>query len=210
MWIIRRGNYKMKNNLRDILEFLLIIAALYIILSVKKCSAQEKETHCGGIERWDIKTATDDSAIVIDTNKILDYTIEELNNLVPDVKKKSKRSLLEKTIVRVKCRIISYMIEDDADFHLLLQDSVFTMIAESPDPNCKIIQDSRFRPQMANVRKNILNFTVARKKTNFYLQSGIYEITGVIFFDKIHGQNGIAKNGIEIHPILKLKIYYDK
>lgn len=29
-------------------------------------------------------------------------------------------------------------------------------------------------------------------------------ITGVGFFDRVHGQTGVAKNGLELHPILKI------
>jgi hypothetical protein len=28
------------------------------------------------------------------------------------------------------------------------------------------------------------------------------KVTGVAFFDPIHGQDGVAPNGIELHPIL--------
>jgi hypothetical protein len=30
-------------------------------------------------------------------------------------------------------------------------------------------------------------------------------VTGVGFFDRVHGQNGVAKNGIELHPLLDIK-----
>ena len=29
-------------------------------------------------------------------------------------------------------------------------------------------------------------------------------VTGVGFFDKIHGQTGVAPNGIELHPVLSI------
>jgi hypothetical protein len=29
-------------------------------------------------------------------------------------------------------------------------------------------------------------------------------VTGVGFFDRIHGQNGVAKNGVELHPVLDI------
>jgi hypothetical protein len=32
--------------------------------------------------------------------------------------------------------------------------------------------------------------------------SGSARITGVGFFDRIHGQAGVAPNGIELHPAL--------
>ena len=31
-------------------------------------------------------------------------------------------------------------------------------------------------------------------------------VTGVAFFDKIHGQTGVAPNGIELHPILHVDL----
>jgi hypothetical protein len=30
-------------------------------------------------------------------------------------------------------------------------------------------------------------------------------VTGVGFFDRIHGQTGVAPNGIELHPVLDIQ-----
>jgi hypothetical protein len=30
-------------------------------------------------------------------------------------------------------------------------------------------------------------------------------MTGVGFFDRIHGQTGVAPNGIELHPVLDIQ-----
>jgi hypothetical protein len=38
--------------------------------------------------------------------------------------------------------------------------------------------------------------------SSFHDLVGTATITGVAFFDKKHGQNGIAPNGIELHPVL--------
>jgi len=27
-------------------------------------------------------------------------------------------------------------------------------------------------------------------------------VTGVLFFDKLHGQLGVAPNGVELHPVI--------
>jgi len=32
--------------------------------------------------------------------------------------------------------------------------------------------------------------------------SGLAQIIGVGFFDTLHGQNGVAPNGVELHPVL--------
>lgn len=29
-------------------------------------------------------------------------------------------------------------------------------------------------------------------------------VTGVLLFDKLHGQRGVAPNGVEMHPLLSL------
>jgi hypothetical protein len=30
-------------------------------------------------------------------------------------------------------------------------------------------------------------------------------MTGVLFFDKLHGQTGVAGNGVELHPVISLE-----
>ena len=38
------------------------------------------------------------------------------------------------------------------------------------------------------------------------LSNGLLRITGVGFFDKVHGQMGVSLlNGIELHPVLKIE-----
>jgi hypothetical protein len=37
---------------------------------------------------------------------------------------------------------------------------------------------------------------------SFRLLTGTATISGVAFFDVIHGQRGVAPNGIELHPAL--------
>jgi hypothetical protein len=31
------------------------------------------------------------------------------------------------------------------------------------------------------------------------------KVTGVGFFDRVHGQNGVAPNGVELHPLLNIE-----
>jgi hypothetical protein len=35
--------------------------------------------------------------------------------------------------------------------------------------------------------------------------SGTATVSGVIFFDFLHGQRGVAPNGIELHPVLRFR-----
>ena len=43
-------------------------------------------------------------------------------------------------------------------------------------------------------------FLAAMRRQVQYLR-----LTGVIFFDKVHGQIGGALNGVELHPVLKVE-----
>jgi len=38
--------------------------------------------------------------------------------------------------------------------------------------------------------------------------AALVRITGVGFFDYIHGQRGVAPNGIELHPVLDVEFPY--
>lgn len=37
----------------------------------------------------------------------------------------------------------------------------------------------------------------------------VVTVTGVGFFDPIHGQTGVAPNGIELHPLLSIDFHPD-
>jgi hypothetical protein len=63
------------------------------------------------------------------------------------------------------------------------------MIAETPSPLCAKGATGYRRRQMANSRRAARICRRAR-------------VTGVAFFDYLHGQTGVAPNGIELHPVL--------
>ena len=74
------------------------------------------------------------------------------------------------------------------------------MIVESTHPDCT--EGSLFSREIANVRKAIdAKIKVTGKMKNPKLP---VTVTGVGFFDPIHGQTGVAPNGIELHPILEI------
>jgi len=98
----------------------------------------------------------------------------------------------------------------DQDFHLVLadpQDHSKTMIAEVPSPKCA----------SACASASLNAFKAARQALTTELGAAphgtgatpvvpprIVEVTGVGFFDFDHGQDGLALNCIEIHPVLKI------
>jgi hypothetical protein len=82
-----------------------------------------------------------------------------------------------------------HRLEDDLDYHLVLRSGSRTMIAETPSLLCTKGATAYRCRQMINSRR------VARI-------CGRARVSGVAFFDFLHGQTGVAPNGIELHPVL--------
>jgi hypothetical protein len=82
--------------------------------------------------------------------------------------------------------------EDDGDFHLILEAGGRSMIAETPEVGCT----SRATPAMRSAMQ------AARSSARVCARA---VITGVAFFDYYHGQDGVASNAIELHPVLSFK-----
>jgi len=95
-----------------------------------------------------------------------------------------------------------YKLEDDVDYHIILQDANgATLITEIPCPCC-VAGSSPFTAGVANARAK---FDARLTATTFFQSVSIpVRVTGVGFFDFIHGQTGVAPNGIELHPLLDI------
>jgi hypothetical protein len=101
-------------------------------------------------------------------------------------------------VYQVECLIPFAKVEADHDFHIVCQDGVDSMVVESVDPRCA--PTSPFVAEFAAVRKAIgLNGPKG-------LIGKRARITGVGFFDKLHGQTGVAPDGFELHPLLSIEI----
>ena len=93
-----------------------------------------------------------------------------------------------------------YKLESDSDYHLVLQDANgLTMIVEIPSPSC-VGAGSPFLAGITNARNEFnARFTAT---TSFQTANIPVQIKGVGMFDFLHGQTGVAPNGIELHPVL--------
>ncbi len=100
------------------------------------------------------------------------------------------------TLVRVKE-------EQDSDFHLVIADSGGrTMILEIPAPAC--ISSSPFLPSEKYVRQL---FTSDFHPSSSWQRPDVQiTVKGVGYFDYLHGQSGVAPNGIELHPLLGFSV----
>ena len=77
------------------------------------------------------------------------------------------------------------------------------MIAEIPAPTCV----GAGSPSAAGVAIARAQFDARLKATdNFQTANMLVQVKGIGFFDFLHGQRGVAPNGIELHPVLDIVI----
>lgn len=153
-----------------------------------------------GKERWDVKTLSDPLATSVNRTPV-DTTISALRAL-PAPASPTSRVPTEELTFRVHATVYQYKEEADSDIHLAIKDAAGnTMIAELVRPVC-----------VPNDRADIMAFAMARNtwlaahpvSTSYVSVDQPVTLVGVAFFDRIHGQAGVAPNGIELHPVLSL------
>ncbi len=164
--------------------------------------------------RWNIKTASDLDASRIRLGPV-DATVGQLRALsVPAglAGNTPRQDPVEFTVYRVRALLVEYREESDKDFHVVIaepNDPSQTMIAEFPDPACPGASSSKLGPALLRtVRQSFTGlFGQPPTKGGFRSVPGrpVVLVTGVGFFDKLHGQRGVAPNGIELHPVLDVR-----
>src|SRR5438046_6834623 len=108
---------------------------------------------------------------------------------------------IETQTYKVRARLISYKLEQDGDFHIVIadvEDPGKTMIAEIPSPDCAGACASAHVEEFRRARAVIMEISNQASSVSVV-------VTGVGFFDFLHGQTGAAPNGIELHPVLKIE-----
>src|SRR5579864_2907124 len=164
-----------------------------------------------GTERWLIKSLADPEQNQISA-QVTDTTIERLRgelppanlHVIPDYRHRP----VEITKYRVHALLLGYKQETDQDFHLVIaspSDRTMTMIAEIPAGKCVPGPLSRQESALQLWVTKTFGHTVARGRMLKLHPPRRVIVEGVGFFDFIHGQTGVAPNGIEIHPILDIK-----
>jgi hypothetical protein len=138
-----------------------------------------------GVERWTVKTLGDRPRLLPVRTTTIAYLVTR-----PRPRRLPKARLpFERHIFRVKAGVTLVRAESDGDLHLVISDGARHMIAEAPSPSCTLRATRTRQRQMRQAR------TAVRRCGNAV-------ITGVAFFDFMHGQTGVAPNAIELHPIL--------
>jgi hypothetical protein len=168
-------------------------------------------TSCG-VQRWHIKTLGDAYVKTINwTPKIVnvdDLIAAPVPTNYDEYNDTTRYAPYETQTYRVRGTFVGWKIESDHDYHIVIADINHpsdTMIIEPPDPTCSSACDGGFANYFSTARTKMTT-CFGQPPTSFTnLPSGIVvDVTGVGFFDALHGQTGAPSNGIEIHPVLSI------
>ena len=149
-----------------------------------------------GFDRWLVKILKDQDRELVDFSPV-DETVSALNNLKrQDSYPYDHRANEELRVYRVRARLVEMRDEADSDLHLIISEPDqpdLTMIAEIPAPFCALGSGHEG------------DYETARADARDIPLGSLVEIEGVGFFDKMHDQRGVARNGFEIHPVLRIR-----
>lgn len=165
------------------------------------------------VERGSVKYLADADAGSVDFTPV-NVTIPELVVLpVPAVLPNTSRAAApEFTTYTIAALAVQMTLEDDGDIHLVIADPAdptITMIVELADPACPFGVDPGIIAAMQAARDLFIARFGQPSASRFTRLTGSIRITGVGFFDDLHGQTGVAPNGIELHPVLGLAVSDD-
>jgi hypothetical protein len=149
-----------------------------------------------GFERWPVKVLTDKDRELVDFRPV-EAGVTALNDLKRhQTYPYDGRWNEELRVYRVRARLTDILYETDSDLHLIIADlnqPNVTMIAEIPAPYCAL--GSGHEGDYKAARADALRIPLG----------SLVEIEGVGFFDTMHDQRGLARNGFEIHPVLRIR-----
>lgn len=183
-------------------------------------------------QRWSVKTGADPDAAKLVGQSPTATTIASMRALsVPAILPPEGRSQgAEETVWQLDATITGYKLESDGDYHLVIADvHGNTMIAEIPDP-AQLAQGSFFAAQIATARQAFdTRFGIHAKAPapapvqaapaqgaalaeeppaalpTLIKASEQATLIGLGFFDFAHGQDGVAPNAIELHPVINIE-----
>jgi hypothetical protein len=182
--------------------------------NVSAASTPQSDAPCGphcGTERWSVKTLSDSGAGTVDVTNRITQSVHNLVSLPApsQLPSDSRIAPTETTTFGVQARLVGFKKETDRDFHIVIADSQTneTMIVEIPDPQCDGVCSSQTKGLISQARQTFVHQcgvpTSQFKKLTSPL---LIRITGIGFFDFKHGQTGVAKNAIELHPVLRVEL----
>ena len=140
-----------------------------------------------GRELWEMKVLRDPDAAAALRPAPVPSTIVMLIHVPP------KGSIRRSYTVEGTVTVIKH--EADSDYHVVIEDEAHhTMIVEFPHPGCS--KGSLAYGAIVKARKQAATLKLGMR----------VRVTGMLFMDKIHGQTGVAPNGVELHPVFNVEV----
>jgi hypothetical protein len=164
-------------------------------------------SHACGDVRVSVKTMTDALAKGVSMKSSASSVAKLVALKAPVFTESAPRHPAEKKTYQISALLLGFGQENDQDFHLVLGDTTdpkVTMVAEIPSPDCTSTAPDAAKGRIAAARKAFGDqFKVTGEIKKLQVPVPV-TLTGVLFFDKVHGQAGVAKNGVELHPVLDI------
>jgi len=176
-------------------SFVLAIGSLLLFASM--AAGQAAPRQCG-YDRWPVKVLVDKDRQQVDFNPF-DTTIAKLVGIpIHEIPYPRDRRIEpeELRVYRLRARLVKIRHEQDSDLHLILADldkPSIQMIVEIPAPECG--EGSSHQEDYRKAREAMSSIRI----------DDVVEVSGVGFFDFIHTADGAAKNGFELHPVIKIQ-----
>jgi hypothetical protein len=162
-----------------------------------------RETGCGDW-RWPVKTLSD--------HRRKEVHFSPIHRTVTRLRRRTPPSNLDATTPRItglefhtwtlRARPRKAKISADGDVHLVISAPKHphrTMIVEFPKRSC--VRSPFKRKAIARARRRLVASCGPMSGAWAHLK-GRVDVIGVGFWDAVHGQDGVAPNGIELHPVL--------
>ena len=160
-----------------------------------------------GVERWFVKTLSDQDAGSVNVSTVTPISIRELNGFATHCSGLSERRTFaeEFKVFEVTGQITFVAHEDDRDYHVVLEDlnaPGFTVVSELADILCAGAVISPHFSSLSAADAMWRMLLDGRSPTS--LVGATVRVRGVGFYDFAHGQRGRSQNCIELHPILSI------
>jgi hypothetical protein len=160
--------------------------------------------HCGAY-RWSVKTLADADASRVDLHP-RQTTIARLVRLPPPSTGASRRvGPVEFQTYTVRARLLAMKLEPDSDVKVVIADprTGATMVAKLPAAACAVGAPLSLQARMNAARTALVRACGSPSSRGLVTPlQGAATLTGVGFFDRLHGMQGQARNAIELHPVL--------
>lgn len=189
--------------------------------------SDEAEGFLARKERWAIKTGADPDAPRVKLDRPAEAKVGRLiwfprprelpENATSRAAQVTRYGSAERTLYVIDADIVRFKLEkDDHDLHIVIRDHGDThaedapadsgrrrtIIVEIPDPSV-VAASSPWRAAIARARRTFIERFHPQPRFDYQVVHA--RVTGVGYFDYMHGQSGVAPNGIELHPVLKME-----